>query len=175
MTLTFHDQPPVALDVGAAAPAALRETAPLFGAATSATYAMPQPLAAPFEVKLPPGTAVGWSVSERASALMLPGLTGDPVARLDCAVADPEATRFAQLHALAGALPLVRYGTLMALPVVWAVAGWVTVALVVLVGGPRVGAGGGCGRRWVWWVGRRIPDVPLGDPPRTGARSPVEP
>lgn len=156
VTLTFPEAvPPVVWVRTPARPtedAQLRDAAPIALGGMVGTYTLPEPLSTPFAVLPPDGAAIGVSETERASALELAGAPGDPVARLECAVENPAATRFAQVHALAGVLP-IRYGTLMALPIGWAVASWV-VLLVLLVGAARgrgrltpqqAGRGGGTG------------------------------
>ncbi|MGH8909508.1 MAG: ArnT family glycosyltransferase [Egibacteraceae bacterium] len=132
ITLTFAQAPPAAIAVETVQ-VPLQEAMPLSGGAMYGTYALPSPLASAFTVRLPDGVAVGVSGTDREAALALEEMPGDPVARLACAVEDPKATRFSQLHALAGIVP-IGYGTLMAAPLLWPILGWAAVLWTALRG-----------------------------------------
>ncbi len=126
ITLTFAQQPPGSLQVGTAH-IPLWEIAPLPVGAKQGTYQPRRPLSQPFRVSLPDGVAMGISASERSARLALEGMPGDPVARLDCAVDDPNETRFSQLHALAPVLEIT-YSRLMTAPLIWPLLAWGAVA-----------------------------------------------
>jgi hypothetical protein len=125
--LTFRDAPPLSIPVIAETP---QQAAYLGMIGPIAIYTLPTPVAG--SLILEPVTQIGYTPNRDNTSVSVSGLPGDPVARLYCAVENPQEVRFKQLYEPNH--PNLSRSALRAWPTVWYWIGWITLAASIAGG-----------------------------------------
>jgi hypothetical protein len=121
LAMTFRDDPPAALTV--LSDETRGQQAPYLGRiGVVDIYTLTPPAIG--SVTVEPGVDIAYSPNRDDPRITVPGLSGDPVVRIYCQVADAREARFNQLYPPLH--PDFSYGTLRAWPTIWYLAGWLT-------------------------------------------------